>query len=509
MRAATPSAATGARQVLRRHGWLRVVPILLLALWLAGPRLNALSFNEDETRTLIYTGARNYGPYTPAQAIAAEQNIAASDQAFGWTILINLLGGAVGWSTVAIRAMPLFFGLLTLALLYRAGRDLFGRVVGLYAALLLISYALVVQYFHVARAYTPSLLFTTLTLWCYWRVAVDARPAGRRWTTGLLVGGAGLLYSHYFAALHLPALGLFHLLVVRKDRRWRRAALLFALMVLAAAPELVALRAGVAGSVGRYGPGAGLNLAEALLRLAYMFSNGVIDLPRGLSPALLLLLPAALVALVRMRPRQGAGMRATWYLGVVSLSFFLLVMAVNHFVAVLSWPRMRYLLALWPPVVLLVASGIHRLGRRRQRMADVILTALATSGIVVIMLTPAFKQIAGHTESIIHLADQALGVHAGPGDYLIIEEQALPWERDIRGYYLHVWTWPRAIVSAESEVGPLLQEAGDYPRLWLLAAGRDSAIDEQMSGELQFCRRAVNRGSLALTLYARSEADCG
>ena len=495
--------------MLRRHHWLRVVPILLLALWLAGPRLNALTFNEDETRNLIYTGARNFGPLTPAEALAAEQGAFASDQAFGWTILVNLWGGAVGWSTVAIRALPLFFGLLTVALLYRAGRDLCGRIPGLYAALLLISYALVVQYFHIARAYTPSLFFTTLTLWSYWRVAVDPRPAGRRWAAGLLVGGVGLLYIHYFAALHLGALGLFHLLALRKDRRWRRTTLLLALILLSATPELVALRAGVAGSVGRYGSGAGLDLDEALLRLLYMFSNGVIDLPRGLAPALLLLLPAALAVLLRSRPRQGAVLQVEWYLGVCAAAFFCLVMAVNHFVPVLSWPRMRYLLALWPPVVLLVAAGIHRLGRRRQRMADRILAALATSGIVVIMLTPAFRQIAGHTESIIHLADQALVAQAGAGDYLVIEEQALPWERDIRRYYLHVWTWPRAIVAEGTEAGATLQEVGDHARIWLLAAGRDGAIEEQLSGGLQMCRRPVNRGSLALTLYARDEADCG
>ena len=65
-----------------------------------------------------------------------------------------------------------------------------------------------------ARSFTLVSLFTTLCIWSYWRIALHPRPPGRGAQAGLLLGSVGLLYSHYFCALFLPVLGLFHLLFV-------------------------------------------------------------------------------------------------------------------------------------------------------------------------------------------------------------------------------------------------------------------------------------------------------
>ena len=64
------------------------------------------------------------------------------------------------------------------------------------------------------------MLFAVIILWACWRVALHPRPPGRGARAVLVLGATGLLYAHYFAALLLPALALFHLFFVRKERRW-------------------------------------------------------------------------------------------------------------------------------------------------------------------------------------------------------------------------------------------------------------------------------------------------
>ena len=153
-------------------------------------------------------------------------------------ILLFIQGRLAGWSEPAIRSLSLFAGLLTLAWVYRAGRDFFGPQAGLVASLMLGSSVVFLAHMELARALTAVALFTALILWSYWRVALHPRPPGPGAQAGLLLGSIGLLYSHYFGSLFLPALGLFHLLFVPKKRRWWRTLLLVGLAALVAALQL-------------------------------------------------------------------------------------------------------------------------------------------------------------------------------------------------------------------------------------------------------------------------------
>ena len=105
----------------------------------------------------------------------------------------------VGWSEVAVRALSLFFGMLTLAWVYRTGRDLLAPRAGLLAALLLSASVFFLAYMIHARAFTLIALCSTLCIWSYWRLVLHPRPTGMGAPAGLLLGSVGLLYSHYFS----------------------------------------------------------------------------------------------------------------------------------------------------------------------------------------------------------------------------------------------------------------------------------------------------------------------
>ena len=63
----------------------------------------------------------------------------------------------------------------------------------------------------------------------YWRLVV--RPAARGWGRAgqleIVVGSIGIFYTHYYSVLLLAALGVWHLLMMPKDRRWWRPVLLW------------------------------------------------------------------------------------------------------------------------------------------------------------------------------------------------------------------------------------------------------------------------------------------
>ena len=207
--------------------WLWALLPLLLAAALTIPLLNDSAYIGDEPASLIAAGILSSGPHSFAD-VRNYIVYTDPDQALGWPLLLSVWGQVVGWSEVAVRAFPLFSGCLALAWVYRTGRDLFAPHAGLFAALLLSASGFFLAYMIHARSFTLVSLFTTLCIWSYWRIVLHPRPPGRGAQAGLLLGSVGLLWSHYFCALFLPVLGLFHLLFVPRNRRWWQPVLLSA-----------------------------------------------------------------------------------------------------------------------------------------------------------------------------------------------------------------------------------------------------------------------------------------
>ena len=107
----------------RRYAWLWALLPLLLAAALAIPLLDVDAFNGDEPASLKAAGVLLPVPSSLDEIWNSIINV-DPHQAYGWPILIAIWGRFVGWSEVAVRALSLFFGMLTLAWVYRTGRDL-------------------------------------------------------------------------------------------------------------------------------------------------------------------------------------------------------------------------------------------------------------------------------------------------------------------------------------------------------------------------------------------------
>ena len=328
-------------------------------------------------------------------------------------MLLFIWGRIAGWSEVAVRALPFLAGLLAHAVVYRAGRDLFSPQAGLFAILLFAASMFPQTNMLHARAFPLVLLFTSLCLWSWWRVTLRPQPPGRRAQAGLLLGATGLLFSHYLASLLLPVLGLFHLFFAPRKRHWWRPVLLVGLAILIAllqTPFFLQALAFTAAktSLSRQGlvsPGT----TGAIHSVTS--STGLVAPSSPVGELLVILLPLGLVTatLLHLRARRKAD--AVWFLTFVTATLLLLFTATNEMLRVVTERRMRYLMALWPPIALLAGAGLHRVAGGQRLLAAALLAFWLILGTWLGLATNYRYELGFFELSQMHLAYRAAGEH--------------------------------------------------------------------------------------------------
>ena len=462
----TPGRGTKGRRTT--PVWLWALVPMLLAAALVAPVLGRDIFDVDEAATLISACARHLGPCSPWEAVRASARW--PDHGWGHAIAFSQWGQLVGWSEFAIRSLSWLVGPLTLAWVYRLGRDLFTPVIALAAALLLATSVLFLTYMHVARFYGPAMLFTAITLWGYWRVALAGRAPGRAAQTTLLLGATGLLYSNYFGALLVPALGVFHLFLVRRDRRWRRATTLLVLAGLLALPQALDLLDGIAlnwGREARYDKA--LHVPQVLSLFLRYLSSDFLNVPPPLAsllvPALLLLLLLAVRAL-RRRPAD-----AFWCLACATTLLLLFITAVNEWIQVLAPRRVRYLASLWPPCLLLFTAVIRHLpGKTPRYLALAAVALIAISGALdfiqegdLVRHSWAWKK---HPVTL--PVAQRVVAETCSDSLLLVDPDAFRYENRSYELYTSAWGLRRAPLYPDAPVMETLAMARERASVWLL-----------------------------------------
>ena len=152
-------------------------------------------------------------------------------------------------------------------------------------------------------------------------------------------------------------------------------------------------------------------------------------------------------------------------------------------------------------------------GRRWQRQADWLLACVVTTGIFLFVQAQFFLSLDFHEASRVHLADQALVQQAQAEDLLLLEEAVMSTNPIInpiiKEFYLKVWEYPRALITLAGDHEQALTQAQAHSRVWLLVTEPDSEFERALAAGMTFCQRPVKRKGTELTLYARTEADCG
>ena len=443
---------------------------MLLAAALVVPVLGRDIFDVDEAATMIGACARHLGPCTPAEAVRATARWPG--QGYGHVIAFSLWGQVVGWSEFAIRALPWLIGPLTLAWVYRLGRDLFTPAIALAAALLLASSVLFLTYMHVARIYGPVMLFSALTLWGYWRAAIAARPPKRVAQIALLSGTTGLLYSHYLGALLVPALWLFHLFFVPRNGRWWRATIALTLAILLALPQAPDLLNGIAFNQGKERlQDSALQAPQILSLFLRYLSNDFLN-PGRLASILLLPTLSLLVLFAawstRLRRRQPD---AFWYLTGTCTLMLLLIVVVNEWILVLGPRRVRYLAGLWPPALLIFSGINHRLLRDTRRFLVLVPVALiALSGTLNFLQEgELIGDSWGNKKHPVSLpVAHRIVAEACSDNLLVVDPFAFRYENRSYELYTGAWGLRRAPLLPDTVITETIERALERGGVWLL-----------------------------------------
>ncbi|MEL6524877.1 MAG: glycosyltransferase family 39 protein, partial [Chloroflexota bacterium] len=312
-------------------------------------------------------GGAGFGPLSIGEIYATIQ---ADDpyQAIGYPLTVAAWGQLVGWSEFASRVSSLLFTLLGMALTYRLGVFTSKSAwVGGIATLVFGFSSFTVFYAHELRAFSFVTIFAALTLLAYLHLLKT--PTNRMWLIAFIIGGAGLLYAHYYAAMLLIGLGMYHLLAVPKNKNWLIVPACGIAIGILFLPQFPAFMEGFT----RFDPAdvekTPMALTDVLTSLLYFITNGLEWV------AVLLMGAGVWLAIREANPRLRA------IVSIAILSTAVLIIS-NEFLDILEPTRLRYAIFLWSLYAVWIAAGMVWLAQQlttrtsNKRLSPVILSAL-------------------------------------------------------------------------------------------------------------------------------------
>ena len=204
--------------------WLWALPCLLLVAWLGIEQADLYPPETDEFYSMFNTGYAADSLYTPGEVLDSLQRNSANHTPL-YFILLNLWARLVGIEIALARILTVFTGMLSLAVIYRLGRDFVAPLAGIIALLIALSNTYHNFFISHARMFPLMTLLAGVTLWLYLRLVTRRGRNRPRDYVALAATVYFFANSHAFSALPLAALGAYHLLHVRKDRRWLHVSL--------------------------------------------------------------------------------------------------------------------------------------------------------------------------------------------------------------------------------------------------------------------------------------------
>jgi hypothetical protein len=488
--------------------WSWAIAVLLFACWLGARSLDADALWYDEFLAIYNAGGAHHGPLPPAEILRrlTEYN---PWQGAGYPLVLAGWGALAGWTAFAGRTFSLLTGLLAITWTYRAGRDMASPRVGFSAAITLGVSAFFIDYLHELRAYTLYALFTAMTLATYWRMIT--RPSGWGTRALFLIGMVGLFYTHYFAALAVVGIALYHLLFVRKTRQWWTVVGIMAVAGLIFLPwfSVMLSAVGLAGEDAARQTRA-MDALEILQSLPYAFSNGIV---------VLLVIFAGAATLARSR--------AVGLVAFVALCILVFALILNTAIPVIT--HVRYLMALWPVLALLVGLGIDQLAC--YRIPPALVLAIWVAAGLWNTFNPAF--IDGLFRDVhlqlfqphlpVHTMTRVVATNVQTDDGVAFDVPVNAWAwAGAFDYYMHPLPVSYSMLdwlTTSSQEGVFYGLAREYladkARVWLGVAHNappDTRLGEferaLADDDFSACGNYLDLPDLRLDLYSRGETCC-
>ncbi len=332
------------RDILSHWGW--AVPILLVAAALTIRQIDLYPPTLDEFYSMNNAGWLVNGPYSPIDIIQSLQKNSPNHTP-GYFMLLSLWGNLTTYDVVLGRVLTIFTGLLSLAMVYRLAKDFVAPVAGLLALIIVASNDFYNLYYAHVRMYPLLVLTSSIVLWYYLRITYQQKRVKRRDYLALGAAVFGLVNTHAFSATFLLMLGIYHLLLAPKNRRWLGVSLAVVAAVLLFSPWIpILIFAGIDRIMENSDdpPVGGLTaiwtwLTVVLNNQPFLLLLSIVGFGLGVWKRKIILKP--------------------W---LIMFMLFLPVLAsFAQFTSLITASKMRYLLAGWLPFILFIVAGLYAL----------------------------------------------------------------------------------------------------------------------------------------------------
>ncbi len=260
-------------------------------------------------------------------------------------VFLNSWEELAGKDVFSLRLLSTFFGALSLALVFRLATITGNSIDARAAVFVLAFHAFYGFYSHELRMYTMLGAASSWTAWSYWKLTHNRPPSRWKWLS-LLLGIMFLLYTHYMGAVLLAAIGLYHLLFVKRDRSWWQVMAILALGGITFLPWLQVVISGVTEHIDDYSVNP-LTRLEAMRAVLAFLANG------------LTVAPIALAGFLFVKRRQLV--RAERFMIFVTGTTVVLLFILNEFVPVLVEWRVRYIIVVLPLLCCITAVAARLL----------------------------------------------------------------------------------------------------------------------------------------------------
>jgi 4-amino-4-deoxy-L-arabinose transferase-like glycosyltransferase len=319
-----------------------MVFVLLLTFALGSAGINADVIWYDELTSIGHAGGLTglSSPHEVVESIVKRSPKHAPlffELTAGW-------GNMVGWHHATIRILSLYFGVITIAWIYRIGKDFVNWRVGFWGALVLGTNVFWVEYYHEIRMYTLQIALIMMMMWHYLHLSSSAKPT--RWChwLGLIFSATASLYTQPFSFFAHVAIGIYHLFIVAKDRRWLNIALAFLSVGILFIPWLPVTYLGVST---KFDTGtSAMVLQEAVAVFVRLFSNG---------NWLILIVPLG-IAVWQLRQRESRQQtKPIWILTILIIGLLLII---NEAIGLIPLRRARYFFVSWGLLSLIIGIGL-------------------------------------------------------------------------------------------------------------------------------------------------------
>ncbi len=431
-------------------------------------------------------------------------------------VVLNVWHKLAGSDLFSLRLLSTFLGVLSIAMLYRLATITGRRDDGAAAALALSFLAFYSFHVHYLRMYTLLSFACAVVIWSYWAVRFGRSQS--RWTWILLFAATALMpYIHYMGSLILLAIGIYHLLLTRRDKRWWQILALMALAGLMFLPWLPFVISGLA-EHRLDATATRLTLMDAIRAILSVSSNGILLLPPFVAG----------LALVKLRRLNDADK----YLAFVAMLTAAMLFVLNEFVPIFIANRLRYSLIMVVPYCCVAVIVLRMLPAwRLVRIPLLVIWCMSFYHYLGTEDYAIFTNILQHeTEKIPNYQDFVYESDQLPGhnelilsfhpDMMLSSNKTLSYYRKVISnwsYIVHITydaNGDLVIQSGHSKYDSLDAIAGNSRAIWVLHNPAQTDLDSMpvfrdwFLQNFRVCRRFLDRETSAIDYYLKLDLPC-